>query len=313
MTKAKGAASPQMSFLDLDQNWFSPPTTKSVLSAVLPSVQQKTGAPDPDQMLRGFTSKLLSGMGVEPGEDLEASAKQAVLRKQLEALGCPKKYTRVAAEEMKDYPNDNISAKDSYLADIDFAPATRRIRVFLLKKEHPDWLSVWTAAEQDIMSGKADLLDFHLRPVNPEAFVKKMQEIRGVNSAPQTILAYTCIDESEYDAVKKEWEKFLSEDSEPDPSGIQMANLLAIYGIYREYGRFQDLPSDLQFYLNCLFNQSRCSYWREIYMILTLNTFPFREMDVFPLGQRENFPGRFTKLREEEASQKAVHGGNHVG
>lgn len=313
MTKAKRAASPQMSFLDLDQDWFSSPTTKSVLSAVLPSAQQKTGAPDPDQMLRNFTSKLLSSMDVEPGEDLEASTKQAVLRKQLEAFGCPKKYVKVAAEEMKDYPNGNISTKDFFRMDTDFGPAARRIRVFLLKKEHPDWLSVWTTAEQDIMSGKADLLDYHLCPVNPETFIKKMQEIRGVNSAPQTILAYTCIDESEYDAVKKEWEKLLSEDSEPDPSGIQMANLLAIYGICREYGRFQDLPSDLQFYLNCLFDQSRCSYWREIDMILTLNTFPFREMDVFPLGQRERFPGRFTKLREEEASQKAVHGGNHVG
>ena len=313
MTKEKRAVSPQMSFLDLDQNWFSSPTTKSVLNAVLSSAQQKTGAPDPDQMLRDFTSKLLSSMDVEPGEDLKASLKQAVLRKQLEECRCPKKYVKVAAEAMKDYQNDNLSGRDYYRSYRDFAPAARRIRVFLLKQEHPDWLSVWTAAEQDIMSGKADLLDYHLCPVNPAVFVKKMQKIRGANSGPQTILAYTCIDESEYDAVKEEWEKFLSEDSKPDPRGIQMANLLAIYGIYRKYGRFHDLPSDLQFHLNCMFDLSRCSHWREIDMILTLNTFPFREMDVFPLGQRERFPGRFTKLREEEASQKAVHGGNHVG
>ena len=106
MTKEKRAVSPQMSFLDLDQNWFSSPTTKSVLNAVLSSAQQKTGAPDPDQMLRDFTSKLLSSMDVEPGEDLKASLKQAVLRKQLEECRCPKKYVKVAAEAMKDYQND---------------------------------------------------------------------------------------------------------------------------------------------------------------------------------------------------------------
>ena len=78
MTKEKRAVSPQMSFLDLDQNWFSSPTTKSVLNAVLSSAQQKTGAPDPDQMLRDFTSKLLSSMDVEPGEDLEAGRRGLV-------------------------------------------------------------------------------------------------------------------------------------------------------------------------------------------------------------------------------------------
>ena len=304
MTKEKRAVNPQMSFLDLDQNWFSSPTTKSVLSAVLPPVQQKTGAPDPDQMLRDFTSKLLSSMDVEPGEDLKASLKQAVLRKQLEECRCPKKYVKVAAEAMKDYQNDNLSGRDYYRSYRDFAPAARRIRVFLLKQEHPDWLSVWTAAEQDIMSGKADLLDYHLCPVNPEVFVKKMQEIRDVNSAHQITLAYTCVNEAEYDAVMEEWDRHLSEDS-TESVHDQLGNRLALYGVYRKYGRFHELPSRLQNDINCLFDSFYCCKWMEVEKILRLNSFPFRHEDVFTLERREEYPANFRTLKEEEA--------NHVG
>lgn len=304
MAKVIKGSMPQMNFLDPDQNLFSSPTAKSVLDSRLTEAQQKTGAPDPDQMLRDFTSKLLSSMGVEPGEDLEASMKQAVLRKQLEECGCPKKYIKMAAEEMKDYPNDNLSV-GNYRLYSDFAPAARRIRVLLLKQEHPDWLSVWTDAEQDIMNGKADSLDYHLNPVNPEVFVKKMQEkmqeIKGIKSIPPIILAYTCVSETEYDAVKEEWDRRLSEDS-TEGDCIQLGNRLAIYGVYRKYGRFHDLPSELQDTITCLFDPFYLCDWVEVERILGLNSFPFRHEDVLTLEQRELCPSDFKTLKEEEAN-----------
>lgn len=298
MTKAKRAVSPQISFLDLDQNWFSSPTTKTALSAVLPPAQQKTGAPDPDQMLRDFTSKLLSSMDVEPGKDLEASMKQAVLRKQLEECKCPKKYVKVAAEEMGDYQSDSLSVRNVYRAYTDFAPAARRIRVFLLKQEHPSWLSVWTDAEQDIMSGKADVLDYHLNPVNPEVFVKKMQEIID-NDFPKIILAYTCLNETEYDLVEEEWTDHLLDLGEQDY--VQLGDRLALYGIYRTFGRFYDLPPGVGSYLDSdYFN------WMAVEEVLQLDSFPFRRADVFTIDRRRNCPANFGNLKDEEEA-------NHVG
>lgn len=298
MTKAKRAVSPQISFLDLDQNWFSSPTTKTVLSTVLPPAQQKTGAPDPDQMLRDFTSKLLSSMDVEPGKDLEASMKQAVLRKQLEECKCPKKYVKVAAEEMGDYQCDDLSARNFYRSCIDFAPAARRIRVLLLKQEHPDWLSVWTDAETEIMSGKADVLDYHLNPVNPEVFVKKMQEIK-VNVFPQIILAYTCLNETEYDLVEEEWTDHLLDFGEQDY--VQLGDRLALYGIYRKFGRFYDLPPGVGRYLDSdYFN------WMAVEEALHLDSFPFRRADVFTIDRRKNRPANFGNLKDEEEA-------SHVG
>lgn len=309
MTKVSKA---QLSFLDMDQDWFSSPTAKPILN---PEASQP--AASPDQILRSFTVKLLSSMGVTPeGEDIEAAVKQGILQRQALELHCPEEYVSIAVEEAKKsqlklFPDEICRAKSEW------APAARRIRVFLLKKEHPDWLKIWTNAEQDVMGGKADLLDYHLRPVNSEVFARKMQEIGDVNDMdhytfPYTILAYTCIDEAEYDVVKDEWEKYLTNCShEREP--MQMANFLAIYGVYREYGSYQIIPSDLRFRLN-LFSPSCCSNWYEIERMLNLESFPFRSLDAYALEDKERFPGNFDLLQKEEtALQRAMHGGNYVG
>lgn len=311
MTKALKVPKAQLSFLDMDQDWFSSPTAKPILNS-----EASQPAASPDQILRSFTVKLLSNMGVKPEGDMKSAVKKTILQKQLMRLGCPEKYVSIAAEELKDSQFE-LSSQNLWKVQTEWAPAARRIRVFLLKKEHPDWLSIWNNAEQDIMGGKADLLDYHLRPVNPDVFVKKMREIGDVNDVnhytlPYTLLAYTCIDEAEYDAVEEEWEKLLTTCSN-ERNPMQMENFLSVYGIYRKYGRYHDLPSHIQFYFNG-FSPSCYSNWRAIEERLHLNSYPFQPDDTLFIEEKERFPGNLGRLeREEIALQRAMHGGNYVG
>lgn len=312
MKKVANVPKAQLSFLDMDSEWFSFPTAKPILN---PEALQLSASPD--QILRGFTVKLLSSMGVSPeGSDIKDAVRQASLQKRVMTLGCPKKYAQIAVEALKDLPSD-VSIREIWRTNTEYAPATRSIRVSLLKKEHPDWLNIWTTAETDIMGGKADLLDYHLHPANPDVFVKKMQEIGDVNDPkhyllPYTILAYTCIDEAEYEAVKKGWEKLLLTCShERDP--MQMENFLSIYGIYRKYGRYHDLPSNIQCSFDIL-TPSHYSNWLYIEEMLNLDSFPFRVDDAYNLNDKERYPGDFGPLQKEEtALHAAMHGGNYVG